>query len=201
MTVSILPLADPNTLHCALAALKRGYPVVFPTDTVYGIGTPAYDVEAVGRLYAIKRRPLHLALPLLLADIADLPAVARAVPPVAAELAQHYWPGALTLVVPAAASIPPGVIAHGTTVAVRVPDHDWVRMLIRQLGQPLATTSANRHGASNTTTTDTVAAELGNDVALIVNGGATPGDVASTVVDCTGAHPRILREGGITLPL
>ncbi len=195
----ILSIEAPEATRLALERLQEGLPIAFPTDTVYGIGATALDPSAVLQLYAIKERPRNLALPVLLADMSDLDRVAQEVPPVATDLARRYWPGALTLVLPAALHLPPALLAGGESVAVRIPDHPWLRQLIRALGQPLAATSANRHGASDATTSDEVAAQLGDRLSLILDGGVTPGGVPSTVVRCTGLRPQVLRPGGVVL--
>jgi L-threonylcarbamoyladenylate synthase len=197
MTAAIRSIQEQDTLTRALALLGGGEPIGFPTDTVYGVGAPARDAAAVLRLYAVKRRPRTQAIPLLIADAADLTSIAAEVPPLAQRLAQ-LWPGALTLVLPAAPDLPPEVLAGGATVAVRLPDHAWLRGLIRALGEPLAATSANLHGGRDPQTAADVAAQLGDALALIADGGPTPGPVPSTIVDCTAAEPRLLRAGALT---
>jgi L-threonylcarbamoyladenylate synthase len=192
----ILSLYEPDALDRALALLRAGEPIGFPTDTVYGVGAAALDAAAVLRLYAVKRRPLAQAIPLLIADEAGLDLVASAVPESARRLAR-LWPGALTLIVPAAPRLPPELLAGGATVAVRLPNHDWLRALIRALGAPLAATSANLHSGRDPQTAADVAAQLGDALPLIVDGGPTPGPVPSTIVDCTGAGPRLLRAGAL----
>jgi L-threonylcarbamoyladenylate synthase len=196
MTATIHSIQEPDTLARALALLRGGEPIAFPTDTVYGVGAPAHDAAAVLRLYAVKRRPQTQAIPLLISDAADLTSVAADVPTLALRLAR-LWPGALTLVLPAAPKLPPELLAGGATVAVRLPDHDWLRDLIRALGGPLAATSANLHGEHDPQTAADVAAQLGDALPLIADGGATPGPVPSTIVDCTGAEPRLLRAGAL----
>ncbi len=199
MTAIILPLSAPDALSHALTHLHTGEPIAFPTDTVYGVGVSALDACGVRQLYTIKQRPLSLPIPVLLADATDMEQVASHIPPLAVRLANQHWPGALTLVVPAAAHLPGELIAQGTSVALRVPDHDWLRMLIRQSGQPLAATSANLHGAADTTTATDVYAQLGTSLPLILDGGVAPGGIPSTVVDCTGDQPRVLRQGGVVV--
>ncbi|MBA3944365.1 MAG: threonylcarbamoyl-AMP synthase [Herpetosiphonaceae bacterium] len=185
----------------ALQILRQGGVIGFPTDTVYGVGAAGYDARAVAQLFDVKERPRSQAIPLLLADPRDLGAVTTALPPLALELARRYWPGGLTLVVPAQPQLPPELLGGGTTVAVRVPDHPALRQLIRDLGQPLAATSGNLHGAANPITAQQVLAQLGGRLPLILDGGATPGDLPSTVVDVTGSVPRLLRQGVVTLEL
>ena len=186
-------------LSAAVAALQRGEVVAFPTDTVYGVGAAGLDGAAVAKLFAVKARPATQAIPLLLADAADLTQVCASVPPLALALAQRHWPGGLTLIVPAASHLPAELLAGGTTVAVRVPDHPALRQLIRMLGQPLAATSANLHGGPNPVTAADVYAQLAPRVPLILDDGPTPGDTPSTIVDATGDVPRLLRQGIVVL--
>lgn len=181
----------------ALAHLQAGWPVAFPTDTVYGIGASALNSQAVLQLYAIKQRPYTHAIPVLLADMHDVHAIVRAFHPEAEALAKRHWPGALSLVLPAAPHLPPELLSNGTSVAIRIPDHPWLRELIRQLQQPLAATSANLHGQPDTTTAADVAAQLGATLSLIIDGGTTAAAIPSTVVDCTGEHLRVLRQGAV----
>jgi L-threonylcarbamoyladenylate synthase len=196
MVAVIRSIQEPNTLDRALALLRAGETIAFPTDTVYGVGAAARDATAVLRLYAVKRRPYTQAIPLLIADAADLDSVMAAPTPLALRLAR-LWPGALTLVVPAAAGLPPELLASGATVAVRLPDHAWLRSLIRALGEPLAATSANLHGGRDPQTAEEVATQLGGALPLIADGGPTPGPVPSTIVDCTQGEPRLLRAGAL----
>jgi L-threonylcarbamoyladenylate synthase len=183
----------------AAALLRAGELVAFPTDTVYGVGALAWDAAAVARLYEAKLRPADKAIPILLAEPQDLELVARNLPPAAMPIAAHFWPGPLTIVVPRAARVPDEVTAGGDTVAVRLPDHELARALIRAAGAPLAATSANLSGHPSPVTAADVAAQLEGRVALIVDGGPCPGGVASTVLDLTGAEPIILRPGPIGL--
>lgn len=191
--------STPHTLAAAAKLLRAGELVAFPTDTVYGVGAIAWDAAAVGKLYTAKLRSLDKAIPILLADPADLALVARDLPPAALRIAEHFWPGPLTLVVPRAARVPDEVTAGGDTVAVRIPDHPLARALIRAAGAPLATTSANLSGGASPVTAEEVRSQLGDRIALIVDGGRCPGGVASTVVDVMGEEPVILRPGPVTL--
>jgi L-threonylcarbamoyladenylate synthase len=190
------PTSEPDALDRALAMLRAGQPIACPTDTVYGVGASALNAAAVLRLYAVKRRPLSQAIPLLIADAADLALVAAEVTPTARQLTR-LWPGALTLVLPAAPHLPPELLAGGPTVAVRLPDHSWLRALIRALGAPLAATSANLHGGRDPQTAQEVVAQLGNALPLVIDGGPTPGPLPSTIVDCVGAEPGLLRAGAL----
>ena len=201
MTAIIRSIGEPGAVEHALDLLRAGAPIAFPTDTVYGVGAAGLDGQAVLRLYEVKDRPRHQAIPLLIADLDDLQAVCPTIPAAAGQLAARHWPGGLTLIVPAADHLPPELLAGGSTVAVRIPDHTALRDLIRRLGQPLAATSANLHGRSNPASAEDVAADLGIRLPLILDGGRTPGDVPSTIIDLTGDMPRVLRQGVVQVML
>ena len=151
------------------------------------------DGPTVLKLYVAKERPPEKAIPILIADIIDLNQVAIDVPPIAYRLMEAFWPGALTLVVPKQPHIPIEV-STTNTVAVRMPDLDLARELMRFTG-PLAVTSANRSAGPNPRTAQEVLDQLEGRIDAIVDGGQTPGGVPSTVVDCTQAAPIILRDG------
>jgi L-threonylcarbamoyladenylate synthase len=185
----------PDQISLAAQLLLDRKLVAFPTDTVYGLGTLAFDGPTALKLYVAKERPPEKAIPILIAGIADLDQVATDVPPIAYRLMERFWPGALTLVVPKLPSVPMEVSAS-ETVAVRIPDHDLARALLRLTG-PLAVTSANRSTGPNPRTAQAVLAQMDRRIDAILDGGATPGGVPSTVLDCTQAVPRILREGAL----
>src|SRR5690349_15383090 len=134
---------------------------------------------------------------LLLGDYEDLVKATAYISPTAERLAQRFWPGGLTLVVQARADIPSNLTADTHTIGVRLPDSDIVRDLVRAFGSPLAATSANLSGGANPRTTQDVLSALDGRIALVLDGGATPGSVASTVLDCTVEPPRVLRAGAI----
>ncbi len=188
-------ILQPDQLSVAAQWLLERKLVAFPTDTVYGLGTLAFDGPTALKLYVAKERPPEKAIPILIADNADLDLVATDVPPIAYQLMARFWPGALTLVVPKLPSVPMEVSAS-ETVAVRIPDHDLVRALMRLTG-PLAVTSANRSTGPNPRTAQEVLAQLDGRIDAILDGGPTPGGIPSTVLDCTQALPRILRAGAL----
>jgi L-threonylcarbamoyladenylate synthase len=196
MDTEILPVASPSALRRALEILRSGGLVAFPTDTVYGLGALAFDRAAVESIYTAKDRPVEKAIPVLLGSADDLPKVAAYVPEMALTLAAHFWPGPLTLVIPKHPDLPEAVSAT-STVGVRVPDHAAARALLQASG-PLAATSANLSGQPSPSTAEEVRAQLGGRIPLILDGGRTPGGVPSTVVDCLGAEPKVLREGPIS---
>jgi L-threonylcarbamoyladenylate synthase len=170
--------------------------ICYPTDTVYGIGAAATNDSAVRRLYAVKGRPLSKPLPLLLATAASASFVAE-VTPLAHTLMNRFWPGAVTLVMRRRSDFRSVALAGGDTVALRVPDHDLVRDIIRLLGEPITGTSANRSGARAPVVASEAAFQLGDMVSLVIDGGRAPGGVESTVVDITG-EPAIVREGAVS---
>jgi L-threonylcarbamoyladenylate synthase len=186
-----------DQIESAVRTLKNGGVVAIPTDTLYGLAACAFNVAAVERVFHLKGRPAGMALPLLLADADDVLKCAVDVPEVAWELVERFWPGALTLVMKKASSVPDIVTAGMNTVALRVPDHHIPRTIARKLGAPITGTSANRSGSPGLTTAQVVRDEFGSALDLIVDGGETQGGVASTVLDMTGKRPRILRQGAV----
>ena len=196
MKTTILSASDPQAFSQALAVLQTGGLVAFPTDTVYGVGALVFNAAAVQAIYLAKDRPVGKAIPVLIADAADLLKVSLEVPALASRLAACFWPGALTLVVTKHPDLPDAVSATDT-VGVRIPDHPVARALLRVAG-PLAVTSANLSGQPSPSTAREVYEQLGGRIVLIIDGGTTPGGVPSTVVDCVGAEPQVLREGPVT---
>ncbi|MCK4388167.1 MAG: threonylcarbamoyl-AMP synthase [Dehalococcoidia bacterium] len=181
----------------AVQILKKGGVIVFPTDTVYGLGADAFNSKAVERIYEIKKRPRHLPLPLLLSDVSQVTMIAESVPDSGWFLASRFWPGGLTLVLPKAASLPT-YLTKGPTVAVRVPNHPICLAIIKRLGRPIIGTSANISGRPSSLTADKVKQQLGGKVDLIIDGGKCPGGGESTIVDVIGEMPVVLRQGIIT---
>ena len=187
-----------DNVETVIAALRRGALVAFPTDTVYGLGALANHEEAVTRIFQVKGRGAGKPIAVLLADAEDLPLVAREIPEAARRLAARFWPGALTLVLPSRDSVVAVARAGSPNVGVRLPDHPVARDLIRRLGAPLATTSANRSGQGSLRFADEVWLELNGQIEYIIEG-ECPGGVESTVVDLSVAPPAVLRAGAITL--
>ncbi|HEX9990235.1 MAG TPA: L-threonylcarbamoyladenylate synthase [Chloroflexia bacterium] len=189
--------ASPETWRLAAQAIAEGGVVAFPTDTVYGIGCDPYSVAAINAIYQIKGRAHQKALPLLLSGRERLAQVAGVLPDAAARLGEHFWPGALTLVVPRATGLP-GELGGGDTIAVRVPAHDELRAFIEACGGALASTSANLSGQPDALDAGQVAGYFGESIDIIVDGGRVQGGVPSTVVDCTVEPPAILRQGAVS---
>jgi L-threonylcarbamoyladenylate synthase len=191
-------VATDTDIARAVAALRRGGLVAFPTETVYGLGADAANVGALGRLYAVKSRPpdhpviVHVAAPTLLDEWAgEVPLAAR-------RLADALWPGPLTIVVRRAAHVPDAVTGGGETVGVRVPHQPVALTLLREFGGGIAAPSANRFGRVSPTTAEDVRADLGDDVDVVLDDGPCAVGVESTIVDCTGPEPVILRPGGVS---
>jgi len=184
-------------IKIAIAVLKKGGIIAYPTDTVYGLGADPLNKHAVDKIYGVKKRPRSLALPLLLADKSDLLKVASVVPGIAWKLAERFWPGGLTLVLKKSTWVPDTVSASGDTVAVRIPDHPVTIALIRGLGSPIVGTSANLSGNPSPVTAAEVREQLGTEVDFIVDGGRCPGGVESTVLDISGETPALVREGAV----
>jgi L-threonylcarbamoyladenylate synthase len=192
-----LSVNDPQALPRAVETLQAGGLVAFPTDTVYGLGALSRDDRAIRSLFEVKGRGSEKAIPILLGSSDDLPQVALDPPEMALVLAKRFWPGALTLIVAQRPGLPAS-LSPDETIGVRVPDHDFALSLLRLAG-PLATTSANPSGAESPLTPEQVMLGIGGRFDLLLDGGATPGGRPSTVVDCTGSSPRILRPGPISL--
>jgi len=189
--------ADPESaIDAAADAIARGRCIVLPTDTVYGIGADAFSADAVQGLLDAKQRGRDMPPPVLIADASLLRSLAAEVTPEAQALAEGFWPGALTLVVTAQPSLRMDLGDRGQTVAVRVPDHEFTRRLLRDTG-PLAVSSANVSGRDAAMTIDEAEAQLGDAVEVYLDDGPAAAPVPSTIVDLTGV-PRILREGRLT---
>jgi L-threonylcarbamoyladenylate synthase len=180
----VLQADAPGAVEEAAAALTNGEVVAFPTDTVYGVAAGHGHIEA---LYEAKGRPKDKRIPVLLSDASHLEASAI-VTPAARALAERFWPGPLTIVL---------AVPRRGTIAFRVPANDVARRLIAASGGGLPVTSANLSGQPDATTAGEVLAQLDGRIALVLDGGRTPGSVPSTIVDCTGGGVRVLREGAI----
>ena len=194
MKTEIIPASE---IQIALKILHSGGIVAFPTDTVYGLGALAFNNNAIESIYKAKNRPIEKAIPILIGDLSDFEKVADDIPNMALRFASRFWPGPLTCIVPKKQALPLAVSAT-TTVAVRIPDHIDARALLRAAG-PMAVTSANISGGQNPSTAQEVYDQLNGRIPLILDGGTTQGGIPSTLVDCTGELPMILREGPITL--
>ncbi len=197
VTSTICRKADEAGIAEAVRVLHKGGIAAFPTETVYGLGADATDARAVARLYQAKGRPSFNPL---IAHVADLAAARQAgkFGTFAETLATKFWPGPLTLVVPATGVVCELARAGLNTVALRVPKHPVAQSLLVAFGKPIAAPSANRSGQVSPTSAEHVLADLFGRIDFILDGGSTPLGLESTIVDCTGQIPRLLRSGGIT---
>lgn len=198
-----MDMLDPPSDSCrqeiveAVEQLQQGRVVAFPTDTLYGLGADVFNESALRRLFAIKGRPADLALPVLVNDNEQAEMAAGRLPELAEELARHFWPGPLTLVVPKAPRLSTLVTGGRDTVAIRQPAH-WAPLhLTSGLGQPITGTSANYSGGPDLLTLEEIETQLGHLIDYIVQCGPAPQGVGSTVVDVTTSQPRLLRHGTI----
>ena len=180
-------------LDQAVEMLARGWPIGLPTDTVYGLAGALDVAGACDRIFAMKGRNRHVRLPVLVAGLDQARDLCHGVPSFASVLMDRFWPGALTVVLPARPGVAAALGDDDATIGVRSPAHPVALALCRMVG-PLATTSANRHGRPPLTTAAEVAAVFGEALPMVLDGGTCAGD-PSTVVDCTGSEPRLLRPG------
>lgn len=182
----------------AAEVLRQGGLVAFPTETVYGLGANGLDAKAVVGIFAAKGRPTDNPLILHIASMGAIHQIVREMPPLAVHLADAFWPGPLTLVLPKAAIVPLKTTAGLDTVAVRMPAHPIALALIAAAGVPVAAPSANKSGRPSPTEAAHVVTDLLGSIDVILDGGPTGVGVESTVVDCTGRRPVILRPGGVS---
>ncbi len=192
-----LPI-NAKTIKLACRLLREGDVVAFPTDTVYGLGANAFERFAVSQIFAVKQRPPDKALPVFITELSDLSLVARQVPNKAWAFLQKFWPGALTVVLPKNSQLPPELTCGQETIAIRIPDHPTCLELVRRVGRPLAVTSANLSGKPTPRTAQEVATQLNGRLPLILDGGASPAEVPSTIVDLSVTPPRMLRVGKLS---
>ena len=192
----ILP---PNPANVALAAalLHAGDVVAFPTETVYGLGADATNPDAVARIFEVKGRPRFDPLIVHVASLAHVYPLVRAIPPAALRLAERFWPGPLTIVLPKTDRVPDIVTAGLSTVALRVPDHPVALDLLRAAPGPLAAPSANPFGYVSPTRADHVDEQIGTRVPLVLDGGPCRVGIESTIITFVDDNPALLRPGGI----
>ena len=197
----IISIASEEQQQAALESASRiilaGGIIAIPTDTVYGIAASAWNAAAISRIYQVKERDANKSIAVLLGDASQALLIADEFSPKAASLAAKYWPGGLTIIVSKKNNLPPN-ISNNDKIGLRIPDHPFIRDLIRKTG-PLATTSANLSGQPAAKTVEEFRIILGDQLDLIIDGGTVKGSgIASTVVDCTLDPVKILREGAIS---
>ena len=194
----ILPATSRRAIRSACRLLREGDVVAFPTDTVYGLGANAFERFAVRQIFALKRRSLDKGLPIFIYQVDDLNLVAKAIPNRVWPLLQHFWPGALTVVLPKNSTLPDDVTGGQDTVAVRIPNHPVCLDLVIGAGRPLTATSANLSGQATPATAQGVAQQFGDALPLVLDGGQSPQAQPSTIIDLSLSPPRLLRLGVIS---
>lgn len=199
----IFNCADPSALlvgaRTARQAIARGELIVIPTDTVYGVAADAFNPEAVAKLLTAKGRGRQAPPPVMVADMAAIGALAAEIPEAVQRLADAFWPGPLTVVLPAQPSLSWDLGDTGGTVALRIPQHEMTLEILRETG-PLAVSSANTHGDPAATTAAEADAMIGDHITAILDGGEAGSGTASTIIDATRVAEgrlRVLRQGGI----
>ncbi len=177
--------------------LRKDGIMAYPTDTFYGLGAGAYSERAIRKIYLLKKRERGKPLSVVISGIEMAEKVAASLPPAFSSLSRIFWPGPLTLVIKAKPLFPPAMLGPGGSLALRLPDVPWLLELVRQMDVPITATSANISGEKEIDTREEVIEFFSGKVDLIVDGGKTPGGLASTIVDLTSAKPRVLREGAV----
>lgn len=195
--MKVLTLEEPRALEQAIAVMRRGGVVAFPTDTVYGIGASLAHPDALERIFVLKHRERTRTLPLLVSSPGELARVTEQVPQPLLELAGAFWPGPLTIALPARAGLPPSVVATDGTVGVRVPNHSVALTLAQRCGGVIAVTSANLSGKPPARRAEEIEPALGDELDLILDGGIARGGLASTVIRLAGATIEVVRAGAI----
>jgi L-threonylcarbamoyladenylate synthase len=188
---------DRHALLRVAAILRDGGVVAYPTDTLYGLAANPASAAAMAQLYRIKGRPVDLAIPLIASGLGQIEAAGGVLDPSSRRLAAAFWPGPLTLVVPAWAQLDARVHAGRGTVAVRVPDHPVARLLAHACGWPITATSANRSGDPAAKDPEGVRVALGGLIDGLIDAGPSPGGTPSTIVDASGTVPVLIRAGAV----
>ena len=188
---------DAYDLAPAVAALKNGGVVAFPTETFYGLAVDPRSAAAVAKVFELKQRAPDQPLPLIASDIDQVAGHAGTLTPLAARLASRGWPGPLTLIIPASRHLCDAVHLSTGTIAVRVPADAVARALAARVGHAITSTSANISGEPPSATPDRVVASLGSGIDVLIDAGPTPAGLPSTIVDATGDVPVLVRAGAI----
>ena len=195
MKTRFISATHPDAIMLACVVIRSGGLIAFPTDTLYGLGCDPHLPIALQKIYAAKGRSASKAIPVLISHADQLESLVSGLPEQALNLTEQWWPGALTLVLPKNPTLPPDLTPY-PGLAVRMPDHPVALSLLVQTG-PLAVTSANLSDHENPRDARGVLAQLDGLVDLVLDGGELVGGQASTIVDCTGNEPKLLREGPI----
>ncbi|MCJ7696305.1 MAG: L-threonylcarbamoyladenylate synthase [Anaerolineaceae bacterium] len=193
----VLSIEDPRAILSAIEIIAQGGLIAFPTDTIYGVACDPHNGSAILDLYKAKNRPPDKAIPVLIGNIEQLYLLTPIVKDRVHRLADAFWPGALTLVLPKKEGFPKELSRYNT-IGLRMPNHAFTIELLQKSG-PLATTSANLSGSPNLVDAQDVLSQLGGRIELVLDGGRTAGETASTVVDCTHDDLIVLRQGLISI--
>lgn len=199
MSLSLLVVIMDKIIQQAVTLLRQGEVVIFPTETVYGIGADATNSDAVTKVFQLKGRPLNHPLIVHIADIAQLNDWAKDIPEYAYALTKQYWPGPMTLILKAADHVSRVITGGQDTIGIRMPAHPIARELLKNFAKGVVAPSANRFGHVSSTTAEHAKAEFGTAVKLIIDGGPCELGIESTIVDCTQKTPRVLRPGPILI--
>ncbi|CAN5348022.1 hypothetical protein BH09CHL1_BH09CHL1_09530 [soil metagenome] len=197
----ILGASSPRVIEWAAEAIVNGGVIAIPTDTVYGLAASHTSAEALDRIFAIKGRPVDRTLPILVSSIDALARVSDHFDERVARLLDELWPGPLTVALPARRGLLPHLVAPDGTIGARMPNHPLALEIIEKAGGAIACTSANRSGEPPATSAIEVAASVGGDVDLTIDGGLAPGGVPSTVITISGENLTVVREGAISAEL
>ncbi len=189
---------EPEKIAEAVALLKRGGVIAFPTETFYGLGADAGNDSAVRRIFGIKGRDFCNPIPLIIGKKEDLPGLVKDIPALAEALMTRFWPGPLTLVFKASGRVHPGLTAGAGKIGIRISSHPVAAALAETLGGPVTATSANLSGKKECSSAGDVLDQLGGRLDGVIDGGLTAGGPGSTVLDVTCDPPRILRQGAIS---
>ncbi len=190
---------QPNRIERVADILRSGGIIGYPTETVYGIGSSAFDTDAVNRIYQLKNRDRSKALILIAADLIQISDLVQTIPDSAERLMESFWPGPLTIVFNASSRLKEFAFRKSKTIAVRIPDSPICLALLKVCGFPIVSTSANRSGEKDSTTAEQVENIFGSELDAIIDGGPTPSTQPSTVVDITKEPARIVRVGAFSV--
>ena len=193
-------LPSSHLIEKVAEVIKRGGVIIYPTETLYGLGVNPLDPESMKRLYAIKGREKTKPIPFLIKDQEILETLVEDVPPIGRQLMERYWPGALTLIFRVKEGLPAPLRGGSGTIGLRISSHPIARGIVETVDVPLTSTSANPAGEGDLTDPRIIARTFGDQVDLIIDGGIVPG-VGSTIVDLTSTPPQVVREGIIREPL
>jgi len=193
-----MPETPDSSIASAVAALKRGEVIVFPTETLYGLGAQALNQAAVDAVFRLKGRDPSAPIPVLVSDQAMLDRLVATITPMARQLMHHFWPGPLTLVLPARANIPKPLLNSCNGIGVRISSQPIAMELVQALGEPLTATSANPSGAEPARTIAQARSYFSDSVKIFVDGGVLGSKTGSTVAEVQGEKLKIIREGEIS---